>query len=67
MALYKSGIERQNLLCGMVVWAYAFQETRQKDSMSLNQMPVKGRISYTDCEMDRLLRPGQDRQVLCTV
>lgn len=59
MALYKSGIERQNLLCGMAVWAYAFQETRQKDSMSLNQMPVKGRISYTDCEMDGCFAPGR--------
>lgn len=59
MAVYKTGIERLNMQCGMIVWAYEFQETQQKESMHLSQAPIKGRISYTACEAQGCFAPGR--------
>lgn len=50
---------RQDLTCGMTVWAYAFQETREKESMLLSQVPVKGRISYTNTPALECFTPGR--------
>lgn len=45
MAVYEKIKEKNDLMSGTVIWAYAFHENSTKDGMRLNQKPVKGRLS----------------------
>lgn len=54
----------QDRKAGDVVWACAFEFNMKKSALGLSQEPIRGLLSYTDCEashelfMERYEQPG---------